>query len=105
MDSCRMSCWRWAGAGDQGKLREDVRNHAAGFSRGSVFALETITSDRAQLLQVFVYIADENDSGILNELQDAWVPADHPPVRAMTQVGFAKACKVAMVVTAATWEA
>jgi enamine deaminase RidA (YjgF/YER057c/UK114 family) len=65
---------------------------------------KAIKSDRTRLLQVLVYIADENDSGILNELWDAWVPAGHPPVRAMVQVGLGKACKVEMVVMAATLE-
>ena len=64
--------------------------------------LETIKSDRTRLLQVLVYIADEHDGGILNELWDAWVPAGHPPVRAMVQVGLGRVCKVEMVVTAAT---
>lgn len=66
--------------------------------------LETIKSDRTRLLQVLVYIADMNDGTVLNELWDAWVPAKHPPVRAMVQVGLGKACKVEMVVTAATLE-
>ena len=35
---------------------------------------------------------------------DAWVPADHPPVQAMVQVGLGKSCKVEMVVTAAVSE-
>jgi len=67
--------------------------------------LATIESDRTRLLQVLVYIADENDGAVLNELWDAWVPADHPPVRAMVQVGLGKACKVEMVVTAVGSEA
>jgi len=62
--------------------------------------LESLDSDRTRLLQVLVYIADENDSEIVNELWDAWVPAT-PPVRAMVQVGLGKSCKVEMVVTAA----
>ena len=66
--------------------------------------LATIQSDRTRLLQVLVYIADENDAGILNELWDAWVPAGHPPVRAMVQVGLGKSCKVEMVVMAAVLE-
>jgi enamine deaminase RidA (YjgF/YER057c/UK114 family) len=66
--------------------------------------LEAINSDRTRLLQVLVYIADINDGLILNELWDAWVPADHPPVRAMVQVGLGKACRVEMVVTAAVPE-
>jgi enamine deaminase RidA (YjgF/YER057c/UK114 family) len=66
--------------------------------------LGMIQSDRTRLLQVLVYIADEQHGPVLNELWDAWVPADHPPVRAMVQVGLGKACKVEMVVTAAVPE-
>ena len=67
--------------------------------------LDTIQSDRTRLLQVLVYIADMSDANVINELWDAWVPADHPPVRAMVQVGLGKACRVEMVVTAAVSEA
>ncbi|MFM8538702.1 MAG: RidA family protein [Planctomycetaceae bacterium] len=63
--------------------------------------LKTIRSDRTQLLQVLIWIADETDGVILNELWDAWVPAGHPPVRAVVQVGLGKTCKIEMVVTAA----
>ena len=66
--------------------------------------LQTIRSDRTRLLQVLVYIADEIDGEILDELWDAWVPAGHPPVRAMVLVGLGKTCKVEMVVTAAVLE-
>lgn len=66
--------------------------------------LGMIQSDRTRILQVLVYIADGNDGPILNELWDAWVPADHPPVRAMVQVGLGKGCKVEMAVTAAVPE-
>jgi enamine deaminase RidA (YjgF/YER057c/UK114 family) len=63
--------------------------------------LEMIQSHRTRLLQVLVSISDQNDAELLNELWDAWVHAEHPPVRAMVQVGLGKACKVEMVVTAA----
>jgi enamine deaminase RidA (YjgF/YER057c/UK114 family) len=66
--------------------------------------LEMIKSDRTRLLQVLVYIGDAADGAILNELWDAWVPPAHPSIRAMVQVGLGKACKVEMVVTAATVE-
>ena len=63
--------------------------------------LETIGSDRTRLLQVIVFLANEQDGATLNELWDAWVPAGHPPVRAMVQVGLGTGCKVELVVTAA----
>jgi enamine deaminase RidA (YjgF/YER057c/UK114 family) len=66
--------------------------------------LEMIQSDRTRLLQVLIYIAEESDGSILNELWDAWVPAAHPPVRAMVQVSLGKSCRVEMVVTAAVPE-
>lgn len=66
--------------------------------------LAMIQSDRTRLLQVLVYLADEHDGAVLNDLWDAWVPADHPPVRAMVQVGLGKGCKIEMVVTAAVPE-
>jgi enamine deaminase RidA (YjgF/YER057c/UK114 family) len=63
--------------------------------------LQAIKSDRSRLLQILVYIADETHGPVLNQLWDAWVPADHPPVRAVVQVGLGKTCAVEMVVTAA----
>jgi enamine deaminase RidA (YjgF/YER057c/UK114 family) len=66
--------------------------------------LDMIKSDRTRLLQVLVYMADQNDAATLNELWDVWVPAGHPPVRAMVQVGLGGGCKVEMVVTAAVPE-
>jgi len=82
----------------------DVRGQIAQVLAQIDTTLETIKSDRTRLLTVLVYIADEHDTRILNELWDAWVPAGHPPVRAMVQVGLGKACKVEMVVTAAVHE-
>ena len=66
--------------------------------------LASMKSDRTRLLQVLVYMADQNDAVTLNELWDAWVPAGHPPVRAMVQVGLGTSCKVELVVTAAVLE-
>jgi len=66
--------------------------------------LQAINGDRTRLLQVLVYVADHNDRPVLNELWDAWVPPDHPPVRAMVQVGLGTGCRVEMVVTAAVSE-
>ena len=63
--------------------------------------LLAIQSDRTRLLQVLIYVADHADAAVLNELWDAWVPAGHPPVRAMVQVGLSGNYRVEMVVTAA----
>jgi len=79
----------------------DVRSQIAQVLAQIDTTLGMIQSDRTRLLQVLIYIADENDGPVLNELWDAWVPAEHPPVRAMVQVGLGRACKVEMVVTAA----
>jgi len=63
--------------------------------------LEAIGSDRTRLLEVLVFLATASDSETLNELWDAWVPAGHPPVRAMVQAGLSPGLKVEFVVTAA----
>jgi enamine deaminase RidA (YjgF/YER057c/UK114 family) len=92
----------WVEVADDTSL--DARGQIAQVLTQIDATLETIMSDRTRILQVLVYISDMDDSPILNELWDAWVPADHPPVRAMVQVGLGKVCKVEMVVTAATLE-
>lgn len=87
----------------------EVAEDAAADARGQIeqvlaqidATLATIGSDRTQLLQVLVYITDLADAATLNELWDAWVPAGHPPVRAMVQVGLAGTYKVETVITAA----
>ena len=63
--------------------------------------LAAIGSDRTHLLQVLVYLADMTDAPTLNALWDDWVPAGHPPVRAMMQAGLAADCRIEMVVEAA----
>jgi enamine deaminase RidA (YjgF/YER057c/UK114 family) len=66
--------------------------------------LEAIGSNRTRLLQVLVYLADGHDAATLNEVWDDWVPAGHPPVRAMVEVGLGTGCQVELVVTAAVDE-
>ena len=50
---------------------------------------------------MLVFLATASDSETLNELWDAWVPAGHPPVRAMVQAGLSPGLNVEFVVTAA----
>ena len=63
--------------------------------------LVQIGSDRHRLLEVLIFLADLSDISVLNELWDAWVPADHPPIRACVQAGLGKGLRVEMIVTAA----
>jgi enamine deaminase RidA (YjgF/YER057c/UK114 family) len=92
----------WVEVADDTSL--DARGQIAQVLAQIDATLETIKSDRTRLLQVLVYIADENDGEILDELWDSWVPSTHLPVHAMVQVGLGKSCKLEMVVTAAVAE-
>jgi enamine deaminase RidA (YjgF/YER057c/UK114 family) len=60
-----------------------------------------IGSRRDRLLEVLIFLADLQDSRVLNELWDEWVPAEHPPIRACVQAGLGAGLRVEMVVTAA----
>ena len=93
---------RWVEVADD--MSVDARGQIAQVLAQIDATLQQISSDRAQLLQVIVYIADQAVGPILNDLWDAWVPADHPPVRALVQAGLGKSCQVEMVVTAAVPE-
>jgi enamine deaminase RidA (YjgF/YER057c/UK114 family) len=66
--------------------------------------LEQIGSDRSQLLEVLIFLADLSDATTLNERWDAWVPENHPPIRACVQVGLAAGLHVEMLITAAVKE-
>lgn len=87
----------------------EVAEDATADTRGQVaqvFAqidatLPTIGSDRTRLLEVLVFLFDVGDVEMLNDLWDAWVPPEHPPIRAVVQAGLQGALLVEMVVTAA----
>ena len=66
--------------------------------------LERIGSSRTGLLQVLIFLADLNDSKILNALWDDWVPSGHPPIRACVAAGLAPGYFVEMVISAAVAE-
>lgn len=87
------------------EVAEDMTLDARG-QIGQVLAqidatLRMIGSDRTQLLQILIFIASETDKQSLNEAWDQWVPAGHPPVRAVVQAGLGGTCRVEMAVTAA----
>ena len=89
----------WAEVADD--MRLDARGQIARVLAQIDATLASIGSDRTRLLQVLVYLAADADAPTLNELWDAWVPAGHPPVRAMVRAGLGAECRVEMVVTAA----
>ena len=91
---------RWVEVAEDASL--DARGQIAQVLGQIDATLEAIGSDRTRLLEVLIYLADLDDAPVLNELWDAWVPAGHPPVRAMVQAGLGKGYKVELVVTAAT---
>lgn len=63
--------------------------------------LVAVGSDRSRLIQVIIHLADLADAPLLDEAWDAWVPAEHPPVRARVQSGLGGGCRIEMVITAA----
>lgn len=94
---------RWVEVAEDTSL--DARGQIAQVLGQIDATLEAVKSDRTRLLQILVYVADDSCVPVLNEAWDAWVPAGHPPVRAVVQVGLGTACKVEMVVTAAVPDA
>jgi enamine deaminase RidA (YjgF/YER057c/UK114 family) len=81
--------------------QQDARGQIAQILGQIDATLAQIGSDRTQLLQITIFLADLTDAPILNELWDAWVPGDHPPIRACMQAGLAPGYRVEMIVTAA----
>jgi enamine deaminase RidA (YjgF/YER057c/UK114 family) len=90
---------RWVEVAEDASL--DARGQIAQVLNQIDATLQAVPSNRTRLLEVLIYLADYDDAPTLNELWDAWVPAGHPPVRAMVQAGLGKGCKVEMIVTAA----
>jgi enamine deaminase RidA (YjgF/YER057c/UK114 family) len=87
----------------------EVADDASANARGQIAqvfrqieaTLESVGSDRRQLMMVMIHLADMHDAAALNELWDAWVPEGSPPVRACVQSGLSGGLKVEMVITAA----
>ena len=63
--------------------------------------LVQIGSDRTQLLQIMIYLADLEDVAALNAAWDSWVLSGHAPIRACVQAGLQGTCLVEMVISAA----
>lgn len=90
---------RWVEVADDTAL--DTAGQAARVLAQVDDTLAQIGSDRTRLLEVLVFLADRAEAAAFDERWDAWVPAGHPPVRALVQAGLAPGCRVELVVTAA----
>ncbi|MBC7966169.1 MAG: RidA family protein [Fuerstia sp.] len=90
---------RWVEVADDASM--DVRGQISQILMQINATLERIGGSRKGLLQVLIFLADLNDGAILNELWDAWVPAEDPPIRACVQAGLARGYLVEMVISAA----
>ena len=80
---------------------QDARGQVAQVLNQIAARLAGFGSDRTQLLQVLIYLADLADGPVLNELWDQWVPDGHAPARACVQAGLSPGYRVEMVITAA----
>ncbi|MFO0427383.1 MAG: RidA family protein [Planctomyces sp.] len=81
-------------------MTQDVRGQISQVLAQIDETLAQIGSDRHQMIQILVYLADLQNMPILNELWDAWVPAGSAPVRACVGVQLGHGCEVEMVITA-----
>jgi enamine deaminase RidA (YjgF/YER057c/UK114 family) len=66
--------------------------------------LALLGCERSALLEVIIHLADLRSVETLNLQWDAWVPKDHPPVRACVQSGLSPNCHAEFVVHAAAPE-
>ena len=80
---------------------EDVRGQVTQILAQIATRLSLIGSDKMQLLQVTIFLADLGDAPTLNSIWDEWLPEGHAPARACVQCGLAPNYLVEMVVTAA----
>jgi len=80
---------------------QDARGQIAQVLSQIDATLAPIRSNRRQILEVLIFLADLGDAPALNELWDGWVPAGHLPIRACVQAGLSGGCRVEMLITAA----
>jgi enamine deaminase RidA (YjgF/YER057c/UK114 family) len=63
--------------------------------------LAQLGSQKSNILEVLIFLADLNDKPVLDELWDDWVVPGEAPIRAAVQAGLGSMCRVEMIVTAA----
>jgi enamine deaminase RidA (YjgF/YER057c/UK114 family) len=63
--------------------------------------LQSLSADRASLLQVLIFIADLKYTDQFNAVWDPWVPPGAAPIRACMQVGLGGGCLIEVIIEAA----
>lgn len=89
-----------------GQVAADPSQDPAGQTRQILAAidrlLEECGSDKTQILQAQIFLADIKDFPAMNSVWDTWVPAGHTPARATVEAKLAApAYKVEIKVIAA----
>lgn len=89
-----------------GQVPADATQDIRGQTRQVLAAIDALLAragtDRSRLLMCQIFLADLADFDGMNEVWEAWLPADHSPPRATVQARLARPeWKVEMVVTAA----
>jgi enamine deaminase RidA (YjgF/YER057c/UK114 family) len=89
-----------------GQVAADNTQDAAGQTRQILAAIDSLLaecgSDKTQILQAQIFLADIKDFPAMNSVWDAWVPQGHTPARATVEAKLAApAFKVEIKITAA----
>ncbi len=89
-----------------GQVAADGSQDIRGQTRQVLAAIDGLLaragSDKSRILMCQIFITDLADFAGMNEVWEAWLPADHAPPRATVKAQLAKPeWKVEMVVTAA----
>lgn len=89
-----------------GQVAKDPAEDTAGQTRQILSAIDSLLaecgSDKTQILQAQIFLADIKDFPAMNSVWDAWVPQGHTPARATVEAKLATpAYKVEIKVTAA----
>ena len=81
---------------------EDIRGQTAQVLAMVDRLLAEAGSDKSRILMTQIFLADIAEIGAMNEVWDAWIPADNTPPRATVQAPMANpGYKIEIVVTAA----
>ncbi|MBT0570300.1 RidA family protein [Curvibacter sp. CHRR-16] len=89
-----------------GQIPEDASQDMHGQTRQVLACIDALLeragTDKSKLLMVQIFLRDITDITAMNEVWDAWIPANHTPPRATVQALLANpAWRIEVVATAA----